>query len=349
MKPEKNNTKKNKFIDKIKNLSKDNKHILIAICVILVCSIGGFAVWKMHYHGESPSYIATQKQINKVNDARTKEFNEIHQDSFPTVQEANQYLVQKFGHKDLTSSAISYKEINAALQIKYGKLATKALNNGLCLSENMTPNQEINQEVGLAALDPNQKDYVGFMENRNTTNIYTPDKINKQSNYSVINSVALAPNNKLTWQNDNGYYLSSPVILPAAINNTSSKKYDTLLMFVQVPISDKDTSVKAFRKEISSIKVKVNDYNLSLSGSHEETNTGENQIGMQMCSTSGAANRLNIWNAKNIKAGSIVPVTFDFPTKIIKDANKFQDINISINGDVMPSLQTYNGPVKIYF
>lgn len=349
-KPENNKDNKKNSFSKLKNMTKDNKHILIAAGVILGCMLIAFGVWQFYYHGESPDYIATQKQINKVNKDDKKRFNKIHQDSFPTVQEAHDYLVQATGHKDLTSSAISYKTINNDLTNKYGNTAAKALINGLCLSDSMTPNQEINQEVGLSLLDPSQKDYVGFMENRYTTSIYTPNKFSEKSNFSVIDSTILTSNNKLNWQSDNGYYISNPIILPSSVKDNGNNKYSTLLLFIQVPYNGgTDTSVSNFKKEMNSIKVKVNDDELSLSGSHKETNTGDNQIGLQACSSSGAANKLNIWDAKNIKASSIVPVTFDFPNKIIKDANNIQDINISVNNNVIPSLKIYNGQTKIYF
>lgn len=345
-KPENNEDKNKKTttFSKLKNMSKDKKHISIAIGIILVCLVSAFFVWKVYYHGESADYIATQKQINKVNSADKKKFNKIHQDSFPTVQEAHDYLVQATGHKDLTSSAISYKTIDNDLVNKYGKTAMEALVNGYCLDEDMAPNQEIAQEVNLALLDPSQKDYVGFAEKRYSTSFYNPGKVkNLGNNYFIPHMMFATPNNKLSWQADGSYYISSPVVLSKTIG-----QYGILMTFVQVP-SDSDTSVKDFKHEINSIKIKVNDEELNLGGSHKATYSGENQKGLQLSSISQAANGINIWNANNIKAGSIVPVTFDIPVKYLKDGSGKLNINISIDGNIYPSLQAYGGGTKIYF
>lgn len=343
-KPENNEDKNKKTttFSKLKNMSKDKKHISIAIGIILVCLVSAFFVWKVYYHGESADYIATQKQINKVNSADKKKFNKIHQDSFPTVQEAHDYLVQATGHKDLTSSAISYKTIDNDLVNKYGNAAMKALVSGYCLDESMTPQQEITQEVNLALIDPSQKDYVGFAEKRYNTSFYNPGKVKSLGNTEVsLNLPYITPNKKLSWQGDSGYYISSPLILPATIKGGKSN-YGILMLFVQVP-SDNDTSVSAFNKEINSIKVEVNNDKLELGGSHKDTNTGDNQRGLQLSGISEPANNINIWDANKIKAGSIVPVIFDLPNKIIKDANGVNDnnateLNVSINGNMIPSI-----------
>ena len=356
-KPENNKDKNKKTtaFSKLKNMSKDKKHISIAIGIILVCLVSAFFVWKVYYHGESADYIATQKQINKVNSADKKRFNKIHQDSFPTVQEAHDYLVQATGHKDLTSSAISYKTIDNDLVNKYGNAAMKALVGGYCLDENMAPQQEITQEVNLALMDPNQKDYVGFAEKRYETSIYKPGQINDLGHTKVpLYMPYIAPSNKLTWQNDSGYYISSPVILPATINEDAKKNcpYRVLMLFVQVP-SGSDTSISSFKKEINSIDVKVDNKKIGLSGSHKETNTGSNQIGLQMATISKAANKLNIWDANEIKAGSIVPVAFDMPLKSIENADgtnndKAAQLDITINGNVLPSaFNIYNSSDKV--
>lgn len=354
-KPENNKDNKKNSFSKLKNMTKDNKHILIAAGVILGCMLIAFGVWQFYYHGESPDYIATQKQINKVNKDDKKRFNKIHQDSFPTVQEAHDYLVQATGHKDLTSSAISYKTINNDLINKYGNAAMEALIGGYCLDENMTPQQEITQEVNLALMDPNQKDYVGFAEKRYETSIYKPGQINDLGHTKVsLYMPYIAPSNKLTWQNDSGYYISSPVILPATINEDAKKDcpYRVLMLFVQVP-SNSDTSVNSFKKEINSINIKVDNEKIDLSGSHKETNTGNNQVGLQMTTISKAANKLNIWNANKIKAGSIVPVAFDMPLKSIENANgtnnnKAAQLDITINGNVLPSaFNVYDSSDKV--
>lgn len=304
---------------------KINKNITIPIIILAVCAGISLLVWKLQYHGASPDYVSTQKQINENKDKEKKMFNSIKQDSFPTVQQAHDYLVEQTGHKDLSSSSVSLDDIRKLLKDKYGSDAANALLSGLCLSEDMSPDQEAEQEISLAQVDKNQKDYVGFADKSWTTSVYNPSDIESNGTTTFpINVPTAGPSSKLSWSKDGDFSLSNPIALDLSVK--TNKKYCTMLVLVKTPL-DNDTSFNDFKNEMNSISVKVNGKRLGLSGSHEETKTSEESQGMQYSKSSGAKNNLAVYESNKIFAGSIVPVTFDLPLSSVKE-----NMKVELNG-----------------
>lgn len=304
------------------------KSIMIPTIVIIVCAITALFVWKLQYHGESPDYVSTQKKINQ-NKAKTKEqFKKIKQDSFPTVQQANQYLIDQTGKKDL--NGVSLDKLKSLLKDKYGTTAANALLSGLCLSQDMTPEQESSQEVRLAQLDKNQKGYVGFAYRDYTTSVYDPSSIDDNGKTRFpVNVYTAAPSDKLSWTKDGDFQLSTPIAMDLSVKKND--KYCTMLIFIKVPSGD-DTSFNDFKNEMQSINLKVNGEKLDLSGSHEETKTSEESQGMQFTKSPGAKNDMYVYDSDKIFQSSVVPVTFDLPLSDIEKGMKV-DLNGIDQGD----------------
>lgn len=305
-----------------------------SIALVVLLGLAGIC-WKFEYHGESPQLIAVQHQENKNQRQATREFNRDKQDSFPTVQQAHDYLKNKFGVEP-DSSQVSAKQINNALVQKYGKTAAKLLQNGYCLSEVMTPAQEAQQEVLLARNDPNQTDYVGFNQVQYTTSIYHPNKVSVARHTSLdLNTTAAIPVNKnMTYTNlKNGYQVSDPVILPVSLKQVINghKKNDgtfTMLLFVRVPVN-KTTYRFNLNRFIDSLNVEAGGQKAKLAQGAGYSD------GLQLSGLSRAANNLNLKKSYKIFRGSLVPVAFEIHPNQNQKVSQF---NVKVNGNNLTPL-----------
>lgn len=340
------NKKKQSFfstlITRFKTIGK--KHPVMtgaSIALVVLLGLAGIC-WKFEYHGESPQLIAVQHQENKNQRQATREFNRNKQDSFPTVQQAHDYLKSKFGVEP-DSSQVSAKQINNALVQKYGKTAANLLQNGYCLSEVMTPAQEAQQEVLLARNDPNQADYVGFNQVQYTTSIYHPNKVSGPSHvrYNLDTLAGIPENKTMTYTNlKHGYQVSDPVLLPYSMKQLTESEQKakkgnggtlTMLLFIKVP--NKTVYRFEFNHVIDSLNVQVDGQKAQLAQGAGYSN------GLQLTGLSNSANKFNLKKSYKIFRNSLVPVAFEVHPNVNKP---IAQLNVKVNGNNLTHMMLSN-------
>lgn len=309
------------------------KKLIIAGSIIGASVVIALGVNAFVYKGKPYDYVQTEKNLKKQKAKKMDQFNELKSDSFPTAQEVVKYVKDETG-KD--PSGLDLNKLTEVLSKKYGKEKADSLIGGYMLNENMTPDQIKQAEIKIAQMDSKREDYVGMPKTNVTSNIYDLNEIQSSGNtFSKYSSFAYATHNKghMTWTKQNGYRISSPVLLGVSSNTLSGEEidgdklkdgYTSVIVFVELP--DKEVQKDKFLKFISTIDVTVNGHKEGLSGTKVKSSQPN---GMALADSEWYSGKVKFKDADEIFPNSIIPVVFDVPTEDIKGDRDYASVKVN--------------------